>query len=319
MASTTQKLMEKGLATDAPAFLKTNVHYETIMGSHAYGVADTSVKSKMPDYDVYGFAIPPKGMIFPNTEGQLIMFGQEANQFLSFGPKPKGFEQWQKHHIMDEDAHGGHAQEWDLSIFNIVKFFELCRESNPNMIDSLFTPENCVVHCTNIGRMVRDNRKLFLSKQAWKKFRGYAHAQLKKMNDKNPEGGRKEIIEKFGYDVKFAYHILRLFDEVEQIMLEGEIDLQRAKEPMKAIRRGDWTAEEVRSWAMEKEKALEVAYTNCKLPEHAPVEPLRQLLMNCLEEHYGKLPDNFINVEWAEVALKHIDAVLDECRKKLYH
>ena len=52
MSSTTQKLMEKGLATDAPSFLKTNVHYETIMGSHAYGVADTSVKAKIPDYDV---------------------------------------------------------------------------------------------------------------------------------------------------------------------------------------------------------------------------------------------------------------------------
>lgn len=77
------------------------------------------------------------------------------------------------------------AKEWDLQIFSIVKFFELCRQNNPNMIDTLFTPENCVIHCTQIGRMVRDNRKLFLSKEAWKKFRGYAHAQLKKMNDKD--------------------------------------------------------------------------------------------------------------------------------------
>lgn len=76
------------------------------------------------------------------------------------------------------------AKEWDLSIFNIVKYFELLRENNPNMIDSLFTPENCVIHCTQIGRMVRDNRRLFLSKKCWKKFRGYAHASLKKANDK---------------------------------------------------------------------------------------------------------------------------------------
>lgn len=50
MSSTTQKLMDQGLATGAPQFLKTNVHYETIMGSHAYGVADTSVRDKIPDY-----------------------------------------------------------------------------------------------------------------------------------------------------------------------------------------------------------------------------------------------------------------------------
>lgn len=308
MSSTTQQLMEKGLAVGAPSFLKNNVHYETIMGSHAYGVADTSVKSKIPDYDVYGFAIPPKEQIFAHLSGWIP----------GFGNPPATFEQFQRHHMLDKDALGGVGKEWDLQIFNIVKFFELCRQNNPNMLDSLYTPENCVLHCTQIGRMVRDNRKLFLSKEVWKKFRGYAFSQLKKMNDKNPIGGRMEIIEKYGYDVKFAYHILRLFDEAEQLMLEGDMDLQRAREAMKAIRRGDWTAEEVRNWAVEKEKALEVAYTNCKLPEHAPYEPLRQLLLNCLEEHYGSLENCAATVGWAEQALKNIDAELDKYRRQLY-
>lgn len=307
MASTTQQLMERGLI-EAPPFLRTNTHYETIMGSHAYGVADTSVRDKIPDYDVYGFAIPPKEMIFKHLTGYID----------GFGTPPPGFDQYQKHHIMDADANAGHGKEWDLQIFNIVKFFELCRQNNPNMIDSLFTPENCVVHCTQIGRMVRDKRRLFLSKEAWKKFRGYAHAQLKKMNDKNPIGKRKEIVEKYGYDIKFAYHIIRLFDEAEQIILEGDIDLQRAREPMKAIRRGDWTADEVRNWAMEKEKALEAAYVNCKLPEHPPQEPLRQLLLNCLEEHYGSLDGAVAQLGWAEQALRDIDNVLNESRSKLY-
>ncbi len=49
-----QQLTDKGIAKP-PKFLPTNVHYETIMGSVAYGVsADTS------DMDVYGFCIPPK-------------------------------------------------------------------------------------------------------------------------------------------------------------------------------------------------------------------------------------------------------------------
>lgn len=308
MASTTQKLMEKGLALGAPPFLRTNVHYETIMGSHAYGVADTSVKDKVPDYDVYGFAIPPRELIFKHLTGWVP----------GFGPEPPGFDQWQKHHMFDADALGGAGKEWDLQIFGIVKFFELCRQNNPNMIDSLFTPENCVIHCTQIGRMVRDNRRLFLSKEAWKKFRGYAHAQLKKMNDKEPEGSRRAIIEKFGYDVKFAYHIVRLLDEAEQILLEGDLNLQRAREPMKAIRRGEWTAEEVRNWAMEKERALEVAYTNCQLPEHPATEPIRQLLLQCLEEHYGSIDDCVAQVGWAESALRDIDQLLNQHRKQLY-
>ena len=87
---------------------------------------------------------------------------------------------------------------------------------------------------------------------------------------------------------------------------------------MKAIRRGDWTAEEVRNWAMEKEKALEVAYVNCKLPERPPIEPIQKLLLNCLEEHYGTLKNCVTQVGWAESALREMDGVLDKYRKQIY-
>lgn len=307
MVGTTQRLMERGLV-HAPAFLKTNVHYETIMGSHAYGVADTNVREEGADCDVYGFAIPPKEMLFRHLTGYIE----------GFGTPPPTFSQFQKHHIQDPQANGGRGKVWDLQIFGIVKFFELCRDNNPNALDSLFTPERCVLTCTAVGRMVRDSRKRFLSKRCWKKFRGYAHSQLKKMNDKNPVGKRREIVDRHGYDVKFAYHIIRLLDEAEQVLLEGDIDLQRAREPMKAIRRGDWSAEEVRQWVMEKERALEAAYVRCRLPEQPDETVLRGLLLQCLEEHYGSLADCVSQVGWAEETLRTIDAALNQVRGKLY-
>lgn len=132
------------------------------------------------------------------------------------------------------------------------------------------------------------------------------------------KSSRFEIYKFNHYDAKFAYHIIRLFDEAEQILLDGDLNLQRAREPMKAIRRGDWKAEEVRDWAMEKEKALEVAYTNCKLPERPPVEPLRQLLLQCLEEHYGSLENCVAQIGWAEQVLREFDQTLNKVRKQLY-
>lgn len=142
--------------------------------------------------------------------------------------------------------------------------------------------------------------------------------QYYKLMKKTTSWRRKEITDKHGEDVKYLYHILRLFDEVEQILLEGDLDLQRAREPMKAIRRGEWSSDEVRRWAMEKEVALEKAYVDCKLPEKPPVEPLRQLLINCLEEHYGSLDNCIAEVGWAEQALKEIDSLLGKHRRKLY-
>lgn len=297
------KLEKRGLI-HPPSFVVSNCAYITIMGSHAYGVADTSVKAKAPDFDYYGFCIPPKEYLFPNLRGDVPGFGT---------PGPT-FQQWQQHHIFDADAN----KEYDFQIFNIVKYFELCRQNNPNMIDSLFTPINCVIHCTEVGQIVRDNRKCFLSKEAWAKFRGYSHAQLHKMESKNPEGGRKEIVDRHGFDTKYAYHLLRLLDEVEQILLTGDIDLQRAREPMKAIRRGEWTLQQVKDWAMEKEKALETAYVNCKLPERAPEEKLKQLLLQCLESHYGSLSACISEQEWSIKALKEVDVLIGKYRSKLY-
>lgn len=307
MSNVVKQLADKGLISP-PAWLPTNTMFLTIIGSHAYGVADTSVRDKIPDYDVYGFAIPPKNMIFKHLAGYID----------GFGPEPPTFNQWQKHGIIDQEDNAGKGKEWDFQLFNIVKFFELCRKNNPNMIDALFTPENCVIHCTQVGRMVKDNRKIFLSKLCWPRFRGYAHEQLKKMNDKNPTGKRKELVDKWGYDIKYAYHIIRLFDEIEQILTTGDLDLQRAREPMKAVRRGDWTAEEVRQWAMEKERSLESLYAECNLPIEPPIEPIRQLLINCLEEHYGSIGDCVAQIGWAEESLKKIDLVLDGIRRDLY-
>ena len=126
-------------------------------------------------------------------------------------------------------------------------------ENNPNVIDSLFTPVNCVLHSTRVGNLVRENRKLFLHNGAWPKFKGYAYSQLHKLSIKEPQGKRAELVAEHGYDTKFAYHVVRLLPEVEKILIEGDIDLQRNNEQLKAIRRGDWTEDRLRAWCSDKE------------------------------------------------------------------
>ena len=79
---------------------------------------------------------------------------------------------------------------------------------------------------------MRENRRIFLHKGAWHKFKGYAYSQLHKMEIKSPQEGsrRAELVAEHGFDSKFAYHTVRLLDEVEQILMGGDIDLQRDKE-----------------------------------------------------------------------------------------
>lgn len=263
------RLVEAGVAR-APRFLPANTHYLTQMGSVSYGVSgDTS------DIDVYGFCMPPKEEVFPHLNGTI----------QGFGAAPNTFQQWQQHHMeMDQKS-------YDLVVYSVVKYFHLLMENNPNMVDSLFTPQRCILHMTPVAQIVRENRRLFLHKGAYHKFKGYAYSQILKIKNKKGSDNEKRqaSMDAYGYDVKAAYHVVRLSLECQQILSEGDLDLERNREQLKAIRRGEWSLEQLEKWFSEKELQLEAVHAASKLPERADEEAIRTLLVQVLEQHYGKL------------------------------
>lgn len=187
-------------------------------------------------------------------------------------------------------------------------------DGNPNIIDSLFVPRHCVVYSTTLGEMVREKRHLFLNKGCWPTFKGYAYAQMQKMRNKVPEGKRTKLVEEFGYDVKFAYHVVRLLNEIEQIMAEATLDLDRNSEQLKAIRRGDWSEQQVETYFFEKEKNLERLFIESKLPIAADKMQIKALLLNCLEQHYGSLDKCIESTDRQSQALRDIQAILDSLK-----
>jgi predicted nucleotidyltransferase len=299
MGSIIDTLASKQLITP-PGFLRANVQYEVLMGSVAYGVStDTS------DMDIYGFCIPPKNIVFPHLNGEIMGFGKQHERF----------EQWQQHHIKDISA----KKEYDFSIYSIVKYFQLCMQNNPNMIDSLFVPRRCILHSTAVGELVRENRKLFLHKGAWHKFKGYAYSQVHKMRIKNPEPGstRYEMVQKYGYDLKFAYHVVRLLNEIEQILTEHDLDLERNREQLKAIRRGEWTQEQIINYFETREKELEALYTSSPLQHSPDEEKIKGLMLQCLEHHYGSLSDAIKTDITVNAVLDEMQAYIDKIRRSI--
>lgn len=295
MASLVEQLTSRGLLRP-PAFLPANILYETRMGSIAYGVA-----TETSDCDVYGFAMPPRDHLFPHLAGEIAGFGS---------PRPR-FEIFQQHHVRDPLANNSKGCEYDFSIYSLPRYFTLCMECNPNLIDSLFTAQECILKLTQVGSLVRERRSLFLHKGVWTRFKAYAYAQLHKMQSRKPLGKRAELREQFGYDVKFAYHVVRLLYECEQLLLHGELDLRRDREHLKAIRRGEISEAEIRSWASAKEKQLEYACLHSRLPEQPDVPAIRQLLLECIEEHYGCLDQIVARPDAATQSLHEISRIID--------
>jgi predicted nucleotidyltransferase len=288
-----------------PKWLPDNCHYLTIMGSYAYGV-----NTEDSDFDVYGFCIPPKNMIFPHLDGEIVGFGRQK----------KKFEQWHMPHLKVKE------QEYDFTVYSIVKYFSLCMENNPNMIDSLYTPHNLVIFSTKIGDMVRENRDLFLHKGVYHKLKGYAYSQLHLMKTKNPQEGSKRYdnIQEYGYDTKYAYHVIRLIDECEQILETHTLDLQRNNEQLKAIRKGEIKEEEIRKIFAEKEIYLAKLYETSTLRYSPDEDAIKSLLLKCLESHYGSLDKCLVinnereKLQKAIRTLSEINEMLEELEKYSY-
>lgn len=275
-------------------FICENIQYETIMGSTAYGVSSDS-----SDVDLYAFTIPPKGIVFPHTAGYISGFGKQ----------PPNFKVFQQHHIKKDST------EYDVAVYNIVDYFQLLMDNNPNIVDSLFTREQSVTYSSKIGNMVKDQRRIFLHKGAWHRFKGYAYAQMKKLKNKNANTNSKRSwsIMQHGYDVKHAYHIVRLLNEVEQILMYGDIDLMQNNDQLKDIRSGEWSLDFLELYFDNKQITLEKLYQDSSLQKYPDESIIKQLLLDCLEEFYGSITKDELNmVDSAESTLIEIKKLVNK-------
>ena len=116
--------------------------FRAITGSRAYGL-DTPES----DVDTRGVCIP------------------EARFVLGLGT----FEQWE-------------SEGSDHVIFGLSKFLRLALQGNPNIIELLFTPDDCVLFVDpELGQPLIDARDLLLSRRVGERFMNYALHQLKRI------------------------------------------------------------------------------------------------------------------------------------------
>lgn len=141
---------------------------------------------------------------------------------------------------------------------------------------------------------------------------------MHKLDGKEPTGKRKESVDKYGFDVKYAYNIIRLLDECQQILIEGDLDLQRNREELKSVRRGEWTEADIKEEFERRLPALEDIYRKSSLPERPPEDKLKKVLLDCLEHHYGSLSGIIEQPDFAVQTLKDIDNILEKARNILW-
>ena len=280
--------------------------FETIAGSHVYGVAGPT-----SDVDYRGVAIPPREIAL------------------------SAFKRFEQHE----------SREPDRVVYSIQKFVALAADCNPSIIELFFTPERFWQRSSPFWERLRGHRWLFLSTKARHTFSGYAIQQLKRMQthvrwiQKTPvepkpedfglshalflgkdevgaydwlvEGAYvrfgKEIIQlmsrvkgyqqalkewknyltwkanrnparaqleaESGFDRKHGYHLVRLARLGEELLTTGTMTLaDRAdQEELRAIRNGAWSYEQILVFA----EGLDVRMAECEARSVLPKTPDR--------------------------------------------
>lgn len=126
--------------------------YEYIRGSVAYGTAFENLENVQSDIDTSGIFFAPRC--------ELLGFNSNFTE-----------------RIADEKN--------DNVWFEIGKWFELLCNSNPNIIESLWIPQRCILFEDAIIKEIKENRNMFLTKKVYETFGGYAKSQIKKARGLN--------------------------------------------------------------------------------------------------------------------------------------
>lgn len=71
----------------------------------------------------------------------------------------------------------------DTVLYSLKKFLNLVRECNPNIIEMLYAKEEHYLYLSDLGKVLMQNRDLFLTKRAAYSFSGYANAQLNRLEN----------------------------------------------------------------------------------------------------------------------------------------
>lgn len=106
--------------------------------------------------------------------------------------------------------------------------------------------------------------------------------------NRNP--ARAILEEKFGYDTKHAYHLVRLIRMCRETLTTGKVIVKRPdREELLSIRNGAWSYDKLIEFAEQEEKVLNSLYeTSNALPRTANKEKIDQLCISLVEMSLSK-------------------------------
>lgn len=175
----------------------------------------------------------------------------------------------------------------DLVIYSLRKWARLAAQGNPTVLLLLFVPDAEIVTRTDIGADLQAHPERFLSRQVAARFGGYLKSQQNQLLGLKAKKhtNRPELVDAYGFDTKFAYHMIRLGLQGVELLTTGRITLP-IPEPDRAwlteLRNGEHTKQE----ALDRADALLDQLNTLAKTADLPARPDRVALDQWLTDTY---------------------------------
>jgi predicted nucleotidyltransferase len=196
-----------------------------------------------------------------------------------FGLRPR-WEQY-VYRTQPEGARSGPG-DLDLVVYSLAKWARLALAGNPTIMLMLFLPESAICVRKDDGVRLQQLWPMFVSSAIYGRYIGYMARQRRHLTDKTRMPKRPELIERFGYDTKYAGHLLRLGYQGIEMAETGRLTLPMP-EPMRThiidVRNGRVKEGEVLDEARELEWRLGVLRDKNTLPPPA-VEKVEEFVID---------------------------------------
>ena len=231
------------------------------VGSGAHGLALPGTD----DHDELGVCLEPAAYVLG-----LRLFEQDV-----FRTKPQGVR----------SEHG----DTDRTIYSARKFCRLALGGNPSILTMLYASE---IECDQYGQELLELAPAFAARSAGRAFLGYATQQRQRLLGERGQlkTKRPELVERYGYDTKYAMHMLRLGYQGIEYLETGKLTLPMPsvqREFVYATRKGEKELNEVLEVAGQLERRLEDLLDTSPLPEKPDYDQVNAWLCDVYPRAWG--------------------------------
>jgi len=260
-------------SNDDRSIAEPNTILRGLVGSSVHGL----VLSGTDDRDEMGVCVEPRRY--------LVGFGK--------------FEQWVYRSAEEREGHAGarsRAGDLDLTIFSLRKWARLALQGNPTVLLLLYLPGDALVLRTSAGEQLQKLAPAFASRKAGRRFLGYLEAQRQRLVGERGQRdiNRPELVEKFGYDTKYAMHMLRLGYQGVEFLESGRLSLPM-REPVRShlmdVRQGRSNLADVLAECTQLEMRLSALLDSSPLPVEPDLTTVESFVMDTYASAWSSHPD----------------------------